>query len=301
MTNNNDYEYEYEYEYDMQLSKLIQEDYTKTESEKLQANLIEELPSLRDDAISFGFGVNNLIKSTLVTGTFAVLISGCSTTSYQNIHELNKITHVKNNCVQPDKNKSPWYIGNLYDCKNKSFFIPYQLWSGTSYDGNKTTSIKHLVDISTQFSYREDKPFKTRAVSIKSMPWLNNKLIYKRKEYKKTYTKEEVFIFKSHGISRIYDNKGIQYGLQTKDRLFIKKHIKFPAGYGWKINELKTFIGFVNNIKRTTGIEIKSMEFNDEKELESITFNWLLNGGKSEIINYKYSRNTGIIHQFGGK
>ena len=53
MTNTNDYEY------DMILSKTLAVDYTKSESEKIQDNLIEELEDLKDDAIAFGVNYDN--------------------------------------------------------------------------------------------------------------------------------------------------------------------------------------------------------------------------------------------------
>ena len=177
---------------------------------------------------------NKFIKSTLIIGTLGVIISGCAT-SYTNNIELKKVTHTKSKCVQPDKTKSTWYIGNLYDCEDKSFFIPYQLWSGAKYDGNKSNSINHTVDSSIDFQYREDKPPKTRALSIKgALPWINLQTgehykIYKREEYKKKYTKNEYFIFSDYGIGRIFDNKGYQYELTKKDRYFTGKNIKAPA------------------------------------------------------------------------
>ena len=48
-----------DYEYDMQLSKSLQEDYTKSESDKIHDSLIEKIEDLKDDALFFGFGVNN--------------------------------------------------------------------------------------------------------------------------------------------------------------------------------------------------------------------------------------------------
>ena len=248
-----------------------------------------------------------IIKGTLLIGTLTVL-SGCVASSYNSVVELNKnITHKENKCVQPDIKKSPWYVGNLYDCKTNSFFIPYQLWSGAKYNGDKKNSINHAVDINTHFQYREDKPSKTRTLSIKgSLPWINATTgeqlkIYKRTAYKKNYNKNEYFTFRPYGIGRVFDNKGYQYGLTKQDRYFTGKHIKAPAGYGWKINEPKTVKGYVDGISRTTTIVIKTMEFTDKNELDSITFDWLLNDGKSETINFKYGRNTGIIYQFGGK
>lgn len=245
-----------------------------------------------------------IIKGTLLIGILAVL-SGCSTTSYNNISELNKVTNPI--CNTKIKNDSPWHISNLYDCKTKSWFIPYELWSGVTYTGDKSKSKHHQVNTSTQFSYREDKPNKMRTVDIKgALPWINAETgehykIYKRTAYKKHYNKNEYFTFRPYGIGRVFDNKGYQYGLTKSERYFSGSNIKFPAGYAWKLNTPVTKKGYVNGIERTTTVTLKSIELTDKSELESITFDWLLNDGKSETINFKYSRDNGIVHQYGRK
>ncbi|MGB7402658.1 MAG: hypothetical protein WA916_08755 [Arcobacter sp.] len=63
------------------------------------------------------------------------LFAGCATTTFTSNTELSKVTNQE--CSKPTKNSSAWHIDNLYDCKTKSFFIPYQLWSGAKFDGNK--------------------------------------------------------------------------------------------------------------------------------------------------------------------
>jgi hypothetical protein len=113
-----------------------------------------------------------IIKGTLLIGTLAVF-SGCATTSYQSTNQMQPMINKVCNSPKP-KEITPWSAYNLYDCKTKSWFIPYELWSGASFDGNKSNSINHQVDTSTEFSYREDKPNKMRSVTIKgALPWID--------------------------------------------------------------------------------------------------------------------------------
>lgn len=58
-----------------------------------------------------------------------------------NIYEL-----ACNSEKETEKEKSPWHISNLYDCQRNELFIPYQLWSGAKWDGNKNTSCMHEAD-----------------------------------------------------------------------------------------------------------------------------------------------------------
>ena len=38
-----------------------------------------------------------------------------------------------------NKSSNPWHITNLYSKEDDSFFIPYHLWSGSNWDGNKNS------------------------------------------------------------------------------------------------------------------------------------------------------------------
>lgn len=245
------------------------------------------------------------IKYLSIVGVVA-FFCGCATTTYQNANQMQPmINKVCNN--QKPITITPWSAYNLYDCKTNSWFIPYELWSGAEFSGDKQASKNHQVNNSTQFAYREDKPSKLRTVDIKgAVPWINiktseNNNIYIRTEHKRDYKKIEYFTFNDIGIGRVFDNKGYQYGLTKSDRYFIGKHIKFPAGYGWKLNEPRTLYGEVNGIERTTTINIKKLGFNKKTELEYIIFDWVLNTKVPEKIEYKYSKDIGLIYQYGGK
>ena len=42
--------------------------------------------------------------------------------------------------INPYSNKDPWHISNLYNCANKELFIPYQLWTGAVWNGDKNAN-----------------------------------------------------------------------------------------------------------------------------------------------------------------
>ena len=49
-------------------------------------------------------------------------------------------------CTEPKKGGAPWNVANLYDCETKQLFIPYQLWTGVKWDGNKDAPCMHKAD-----------------------------------------------------------------------------------------------------------------------------------------------------------
>lgn len=67
---------------------------------------------------------------------------GCSAIKRTSDTYFNEVHHV--GCLDKTNTaNSPWNISNLYDCESKEIFIPYQLWSGAQWDGNKQTHCIH--------------------------------------------------------------------------------------------------------------------------------------------------------------
>ena len=68
--------------------------------------------------------------------------AGCVSADHESAKQR-PLTIYKAACVEPATNTSPWSINNLYDCENRSLFIPYQLWTGADWDGNKDAPCRH--------------------------------------------------------------------------------------------------------------------------------------------------------------
>ena len=214
--------------------------------------------------------------SSIVLITILIFIFyGCSTT-YNNTTQLNMAT--KKVCNSQTKNSSPWSINNLYDCKTKSFFIPYQLWSGAKFDGDKKDSINHQVNKQTMTPYGNKGKFQQLSI-IGTKKWTNPEDdieydIYIRERSRKG--KIQYFTANTMGIGRVYDNR--------EDRYYTKPRMKFPAGYGWRLHEQRSL--------GATDIEIIDMSFSNNK-LEGISFKWWINGSLDHI--YHYEVNKGVI------
>jgi len=221
-----------------------------------------------------------------------IFSSGCAT-SY-NQKQLHVVNKTKELCKNKDKSNKPWHISNLYDCKTQSFFIPYELWSGAEYKGYKANSINHQVSKQTQTAhYGKSGRLSYSNLSITgTTKWTNdgdNKFfdIYTRDSDGKI----QYFIANDMGIGRVYDDRG-------NGRYFSGTNIKFPAGYGWELNEARSSSYEVVKNGRTkyrnTTIKIINMKFTNKNELHRITFEWYPKDGELDHI-YTYQVDVGLV------
>ena len=49
-------------------------------------------------------------------------------------------------CIGPAVSEDPWNIHALYDCEKRTLFIPYQLWTGATWNGEKDAPCMHRAD-----------------------------------------------------------------------------------------------------------------------------------------------------------
>ena len=215
------------------------------------------------------------ISNIIIVSMLTFIFLGCATT-YNNQIDLNTMT--KKVCNSKNNSSSPWNINNLYDCKTKSFFIPYQLWSGAEFDGDKKKSINHQVNKKTLTPYGNKGKLQPLSI-IGTRKWISPEdnieyNIYIRERSRKG--KIQYFTANTMGIGRVYDNRD--------ERYYTEPRMKFPAGHGWRLHEQRS-LGI-------TDIEIIDMTFNNNI-LVGITFKWWLNGNLDHIYHYKV--NEGVV------
>jgi hypothetical protein len=206
-------------------------------------------------------------KSFIIALTGLAIFTGCSSTSYTNMNDINTI--VKNGIK---KSSSPWNISNLYDKDTNSFFIPYQLWSGASWDGNKKASCMHKADNTFTASGGSATNIKGPVEWQEYQVWNRAKL---------NGSKEQYFTCHDKGIGRVYDSR--------KDKSYEEGRCKFPAGFNWKIGELRECTD--------TAIKITNISFDDKHNLSSITFQYFVEkrgGSLKHDHTYTYEPNQGL-------
>ena len=171
----------------------------------------------------------------------------------------------------------PWSKTNLYDSKTDSYYIPYELWTGSNWNGEKVMTF-HKADL----NFMNGKTIKG------PVEFYHKKLDETIQVYERINdSKIQLFTFYEDGIARVYDNR--------KERFF-DGGFKFPAGFGWKINELKetTQTEWKKDKERTRdlGIKIIDLKFDSNHILESMTYEFYVKGELDHT--YTYVPNKGM-------
>ena len=215
-------------------------------------------------------------KIILGLGTIGILLfTGCASPGYTNMQEIDKLVS-----KGIPGNGSPWHIDNLYNKSDKSFFIPYQLWTGAKWDGDKNKPCMHKAN--SYFSTNGRSP-----TTIKGpFEWKNPETgsletIWKRE--KEDGSKEQYFTCHKKGIGRVYDSRGGVYSNTGK--------CKFPAGFGWKIGQRVKCL--------ETAIEITAISFDKKNNLNGLEFKfWYQNKRNGNLVLdhiYWYEPNVGML------
>ena len=203
----------------------------------------------------------------------AALGSGTASGQNRNTVEDPEALH-KLACSGAGGSGSPWHIGNLYDCDNRSMFIPYHLWTGARWGGSKDAPCMH--EASTTFFVNGVS--KTTIEGPKE--WRGQKIWVRAKSNGR---KTQYFECHDRGIGRVYENR------RGRERVYEETgRCKFPAGDGWKFGKRRYCT--------RTAIKIDKMEFGENRELYALEFSWWYKSRSSGYVldhRYRYQPNVG--------
>ncbi|MBF0195237.1 MAG: hypothetical protein HQL71_11815 [Magnetococcales bacterium] len=202
----------------------------------------------------------------------SIFLWGCASTV--NIKDdnggNNKIQSLACGDSQKVKDGSPWNITNLYDCQKKQLFIPYQLWTGVKWDGNKDSNCIHKADSTfwvndvSGTTIKGPKEWKHPETDENMAIWVRAKIDGSKQQY---------FVCHEKGIGRVYDSR--------KPKYYEVGRCKFPAGFGWKVGKKRSC--------DSTAIEITNIELDDKHNLQAIYFNyWNIGYSGSYVLDHKY-------------
>ena len=190
------------------------------------------------------------------------------------------------------KSSDPWHLSNLYDSASGSFFIPYHLWSGATWDGRKSVeNCMHAVRNTWVFKRgdRERKQRISAPVDFKKEGLAADVKTFKS-ENRKNY---QHYICHEKGLARIYDQRFEQTGeLDSLDG----KECKFPAGFGWRVNETPDCSE--NSPKAT---RITELTFDKDFILKKMSYTYEKKKGAKALRKddyYEYVPNRGrVLHK----
>ncbi len=178
-------------------------------------------------------------------------------------------------CERIKDNDEPWGVNNLYNCNTGLLYIPYQLWTGVAWNGDKTARCMHPTFSS--FSVNGDS--KTTITGPRQ--WINPKSDEVEQVWvrdKVSGSKTQYFTCHKKGIGRVYDSR--------RSRFYTTGRCKFPAGEGWELSKRRYC--------ETTSIQITQLAFDYDGNLLHMKFKWW--SGETLDHVYRYVPNYGMAY-----
>jgi len=176
---------------------------------------------------------------------------------------------------------SPWHISHIYDCLTKELFVPYQLWSGAEWNGDKQASCMHEVNQSTPLTRLGDDSQSGDTIIRGPILWEDPRTGEKLKVWERrldNYNSLKYYACHKRGI-------GIVHNLNKPHINYIRGLCRAPAGFGWKIGQRRTCI--------KTTVEIINVTLDENGDLDSLTTDYWFRDKLS--YRYTYKPNKGVV------
>jgi hypothetical protein len=175
---------------------------------------------------------------------------------------------------------SPWAAS--HDAATKTRFIPIELWTGASWDGNREL---RMTPANLSFGKRGEKRI-VGPVAWKRPGTGETIEVYERDNR----GKKQLFALSSRrdGLGRVFDSR---YARDCVDE------VKFPLGL-WKEGETRVFDVSCNDgrLRRRIELTIEKLDFSYEGVPHSLQFHWVVDGGRARgtDMRYVYSPGRGL-------
>jgi hypothetical protein len=169
-----------------------------------------------------------------------------------------------------------------YDPATRTRFIPVELWTGASWDGNQEI---RMAPAALEFGKRADK-------SIKGPVNWNGLPVYERVNRDKL----QRFAVREDrtGLGRVFDSRNPQ--------LACSGEVKFPLGH-WKQGEVREYRVDCGRSVRPLKVTIEEIDFVYDGVPHSLRFHWLYREGRGRgtDMRYVYSPLRGLVHVQGNE
>lgn len=181
---------------------------------------------------------------------------------------------------------SPWHIKNLYDCKKAELFVPYQLWTGSAWDGDKRAACTHPADIKTSLEKPSDDYLSGEIVISGPESWEHPKTGDQLQVWKRSlsqYKGYKYYYCHSRGIGTIFRSK-------KPDDIYLLGLCHAPGGDGWVIGMRRTCI--------KTTLEIDEIELDSNNQLISLSVKYWFRDKLRYRYRYEPGRGTTQIFSY---
>lgn len=219
--------------------------------------------------------MDNLSTVRRLTLVSCILLSACGKNGSHNDDQAMVDFHHRV-CALPaaTPDDSPWHIRHLYNCETRSLFIPYQLWSGAHWNGDKDAPCMHAVKSINYLGRPIEGPLEW------VNPWTGETEITWLRIKNEGEPRERIqrMVCNKKAIARRHDSTKPNY-------VYWANRCEIPAGYGWEL-------GRQRHCMKTT-IKITHLRLDDNHHFDSITYDWWIKD--KFIYQYSYKARVGRI------
>ena len=180
--------------------------------------------------------------------------------------------HQKACSISPYNSEEPWHISNLYNCVNKELFIPYHLWTGAKWDGDKNVECMHTTNKISVLESLEKGYAKGEVIIKGPIKWEDDVTGEVRDVWRRTRSTSEsqkYYVCHKRGI-------GVIHNANKPWVQWVRGLCNIPAGFGWKIGQKRTCI--------KTTVEIIDIELDSQNHLQNITVKYWFR----DKLRYRY-------------
>ena len=186
--------------------------------------------------------------------------------------------------ISPYTSKDPWHISNLYNCASQELFIPYQLWTGATWNGDKNANCMHPANSRSLLKSPSEHFAKGEVIIKGPLKWkddVSGELRDVWQRSRSTSNSQKYYVCHPRGIGGIHNvnRPGVKW---------VRGLCNIPAGFGWKVGQKRTCI--------KTTIEIIDIELDTQNRLQNITVKFWFRDKLR--YRYLYERNYGTRQIF---
>ncbi|MFT6387786.1 MAG: hypothetical protein ACJAUP_001158 [Cellvibrionaceae bacterium] len=189
--------------------------------------------------------------------------------------------------IQPYASDDPWHITNLYNCGNRELFVPYQLWTGAEWNGDKQAPCMHAIDRRSVFLPLADNDASGEVIIRGPLSWQDPKTgeaIRVWERIRPQSNSHQYYACHKRGIGQIHN-------VNKPKMVYIRDLCRAPGGFGWQVGKRRT-------CTKTT-VEIEKVELDSHHRLNRLSVKYWFrdklkhhyvykpNQGATEIFSYK--------------
>ena len=184
-----------------------------------------------------------------------------SNVSYATPEEVQKraqLLHDKACAIEPYVADDPWHIANLYNCSTRQLFIPYQLWTGAQWNGDKDAPCMHEINNRNVLERPSDSYARGEVIIKGPIEWLNpfsGKTLSVWERQRPHRNASKYYVCHERGIGSIHN-------LRKPKEQFVEGLCQAPGGHGWMVGKRRTCIKVT--------LEIIDLTLDDNHHLSSL-------------------------------